>query len=56
MILIDEALRAREAEGRPLRVGMVGAGFMARGVARQFRRAQPGLRLVAVANRTPSGP
>jgi predicted homoserine dehydrogenase-like protein len=54
VILIDEALRAREAEGRPLRVGLVGAGFMARGVAVQLRRALPGLRLVAVANRTPA--
>lgn len=52
MILIDEALRQREAEGRPIRVGMVGAGFMARGVARQIRRALPGMRLVGIANRT----
>jgi predicted homoserine dehydrogenase-like protein len=52
MILIDEALRARDAEGRPIRVGMVGAGFMARGIAWQIRHAMPGMRLVAVANRT----
>jgi predicted homoserine dehydrogenase-like protein len=54
VILIDEALRARAAEGRPLRVGLVGAGFMARGVARQLGRALPGLRLAAIANRTPA--
>jgi predicted homoserine dehydrogenase-like protein len=54
VILIDEALRARAAEGRPLRVGPVGAGFMARGVARQLGRALPGLRLAAIANRTPA--
>jgi predicted homoserine dehydrogenase-like protein len=54
VIVIDEALRAREAAGEPLRVGMVGAGFMARGVAWQLGHAVPGLRLVAVANRTPS--
>lgn len=52
MILVDEALRRREGEGRPVRVGMVGAGFMARGVARQVRHALPGLRLVGIANRT----
>jgi len=52
MILIDEALRRRAADGRPVRVGLVGAGFMGRGVARQLRHALPGLRLVAVANRT----
>jgi predicted homoserine dehydrogenase-like protein len=54
VILIDEALRARAAEGRPLRVGLVGAGFMARGVARQLGSALPGLRLAAIANRTPA--
>ena len=30
MILIDEALHRREAERRPVRLGMLGAGFMAR--------------------------
>lgn len=54
MILVDQALREREAQGRPIRVGMVGAGFMARGIARQLRFALPGMRLVAIANRTPA--
>ena len=53
MIVIDEALARREAEGRPVRVGMIGAGFMARAIARQLRTALPGMRLVAIANRTP---
>jgi predicted homoserine dehydrogenase-like protein len=48
MILVDTALKAREAEGRPIRVGMVGAGFMARGVADQFINSVPGLRLSAI--------
>lgn len=52
MILVDEALRRRADEGRPVRVAMVGAGFMARGVARQIARSAPGLELVAIANRT----
>lgn len=52
MVLIDEALRRREAEANPVRVGLVGAGFMARGLARQLRHALPGLRLVGIANRT----
>jgi predicted homoserine dehydrogenase-like protein len=52
MILLDEALRQREREGSPIRVGMVGAGFMARGIAHQLRTALPGMRLVAIANRT----
>ena len=28
MIIVDNALRAREAQGKPVRVGMIGAGFM----------------------------
>ena len=52
MILVDTALQTRHAEGRPIRVGMVGAGFMARGVARQILRSVPGMTLSAIANRT----
>ena len=32
MIIVDTALQAREAAGQPIRVGMLGAGFMARGL------------------------
>jgi predicted homoserine dehydrogenase-like protein len=28
MIIVDNALKAREAAGNPIRVGMIGAGFM----------------------------
>jgi predicted homoserine dehydrogenase-like protein len=52
VIIIDTALRRREAEGRPIRVGMIGAGFMARGIANQIVNSVPGMRLVAIANRT----
>lgn len=51
MIIVDNALKQRESRGEPIRVGMVGAGFMGRGVARQIARAVPGMRLVAVAAR-----
>ena len=51
MILVDRALRARAAAGRPIRVAMVGAGFMGRGIARQIIRCAPGIELVAVSNR-----
>ena len=53
MIIVDRALRAREDAGTPIRVGMVGAGFMARGLANQIVNSTPGMRLVAIANRTP---
>jgi predicted homoserine dehydrogenase-like protein len=52
MIIVDRALEERAASGRPVQVGMVGAGAMGRGIARQVFRAFPGLRLAAVANRT----
>ena len=51
MLIIDKALRERAGAGRPIRVGMVGAGFMGRGVALQIATAVPGMRLVAIANR-----
>jgi len=52
MIILDTALRTREAQRRPIRVGMVGAGFMGRGLANQIVNSVPGMSLVAVANRT----
>ena len=54
MILVDTALARREAEGRPIRVAMVGAGFMGRGLANQIINSTPGMRLVAIVNRTVS--
>lgn len=52
MIIVDKALEKREQEGRPIRVGIVGAGYMGRGVALQILQHGTGMRLVAVANRT----
>ena len=54
MIMLDTALRKRAEEGCPLKVGLVGAGAMARGVANQIINSVPGMELVAMANRTPS--
>ncbi len=47
MIILDRALERREREGRPIRVGMVGAGFMGRGIALQITTRDPGHGLVA---------
>ena len=52
MILVDTALQRRAAEGRPVRIGVVGAGFMARGVVLQVALSVPGMQVAAVANRT----
>ena len=52
MILTDTALAQRARDGNPIRVGMIGAGFMARAIALQFLSAAPGIRLAAISNRT----
>lgn len=52
MILVDTALKAREAEGRPVRVGMIGAGAMGRAIAYQIAQCTPGMEVVAISNRT----
>ena len=48
MIIVDQALRAREAAGRPIRMGMVGAGFMGRGVVNQVVNHVTGMRMSAI--------
>jgi len=53
MILVDHALKAREAEGRPIRVGIVGAGFMTQGLTNQICQSVAGMKVVAIANRKP---
>jgi predicted homoserine dehydrogenase-like protein len=52
MIIIDSALDKLEDQGKPIRVGMIGAGYMGRGVALQILRYTKGMRLVAISNRT----
>ena len=51
MILVDSALKAREMEGRPIRVALIGAGFMSHGLANHIVNTTPGMRLVGVYNR-----
>lgn len=53
MIIVDKALLERERQHRPIRVGVVGAGYTARGIIHQLLTPVAGIRLVAVANRTP---
>jgi len=49
---VDTALQERERTGHPIRVGMVGAGATGRAIALQLGTPVPGIRLVAIANRT----
>jgi predicted homoserine dehydrogenase-like protein len=51
VILVDGALERREREHRPIRVAMLGAGFMGRGIALQILQSVKGMRLVAISSR-----
>lgn len=52
MIIIDTALAKRAAEDNPVRVALIGGGYMARCIALQIVSSVRGMRLVAIANRT----
>ncbi|BAY46988.1 SAF domain-containing protein [Scytonema sp. HK-05] len=52
MIIVDRALQARAEAGNPIKVGMIGAGFMGRGIANQIKNSVPGMELVAISNRS----
>lgn len=52
MIIIDKALQFRENVGNPIRVGVIGAGYMAIGLVNQIERYTPGMRVVGISNRT----
>jgi predicted homoserine dehydrogenase-like protein len=51
MMIVDNLLQAREREGRPIRVGMIGAGFMAQGLANTIVNGVPGMTVVGVYGR-----
>lgn len=51
MILVDTALQEREAQNRPIRVALIGAGFISQGLANHIVHTKPGMRLVGVFNR-----
>ena len=53
MIIVDTALKKREDEGRPIQVGIIGAGYMGRGMALTIEKSIPGMRVAAIYNRSP---
>ena len=53
MIIVDEALKARERASKPIRVGLIGAGFMAQGLTNQVTNSVPGMEISAIFNRAP---
>jgi len=52
MIIVDTALQKMHEEKKPIRVGLIGAGFMGRGIAIQINKSVPGMELVVISNRT----
>jgi predicted homoserine dehydrogenase-like protein len=54
VIIVDTALEKRHKQGNPIRVALVGAGYMGRGIALQIEKHITGMRLVAISNRTVS--
>ena len=51
LIIVDTALQALEAEDKPIRVGLIGAGFMAQGLCNQITNSVPGMRVAAIYGR-----
>jgi predicted homoserine dehydrogenase-like protein len=51
MHIVDNALKARAEKGRPIRIGLLGAGFMGQGLTNQITNSLPGMRVVAIFNR-----
>ncbi len=52
MIIVDNALKRRADENRPIRVGMIGAGFMGQGLTNQIVNSVPGMEMTAIQNRS----
>ena len=53
MIIVDNALKARAAEGNPIKVAILGGGFMAQGLTNQIVNSVPAMRMVAIYSRKP---
>ncbi len=52
MILIDNALKKREQNNNPIKVAIIGAGEMAKGIINQITKYSPGIVIAVTYNRT----
>ena len=52
MIIIDNKLKERELNSNPIKVGVIGAGEMAKGLINQITRHTPGMKVIATYNRS----
>src|SRR6267142_444879 len=53
MIIVDKALEARAEQGNPIKVAILGGGFMAQGLTNQIVNSVPGMSMVAIYSRKP---
>ena len=53
MVIVDKALKAREEQGKPIKVAILGGGFMAQGLTNQIVNSVPAMRMVAIYSRKP---
>jgi predicted homoserine dehydrogenase-like protein len=53
MIVVDKALQARAEQGNPIKVAILGGGFMAQGLTNQIVNSVPGMSMVAIYSRKP---
>jgi predicted homoserine dehydrogenase-like protein len=53
MIILDKALQARAEQGNPIKVAIMGGGFMAQGLTNQIVNSVPGMDMVAIYSRKP---
>src|SRR5262245_48430064 len=53
MWILDTALKTCTDRNWPIRVGIIGAGFMCQGLTNQIVNSVPGMRVVAISNRRP---
>src|SRR6478672_7671155 len=53
MIVVDKALQVRAEQGNPIRVAILGAGFMAQGLTNQIVNSVPAMSVVAIYSRKP---
>src|SRR4026207_995281 len=53
MVIVDKALEACAEQGKPIKVAILGGGFMAQGLTNQIVNSVPGMDMVAIYSRKP---
>jgi predicted homoserine dehydrogenase-like protein len=53
MVIVDKALETRAKQGKPIKVAILGSGFMAQGLTNQIANSVPAMTMVAIYGRKP---